>query len=359
MPTAQPITKLNASTIVPLVAEPDSILRRQEIELVKKMGFNPIETGMGTHAWRTIKRNNIGLIVAGWEMPQISGLAILKLVRFDEDLFEIPFVLVVQDVTRAMVMEAAESGVNAIVLLPLNPRVLEAKINESLIPDDDPDKAKAQEQFDQGVKLMEEGNFEEAAKSFEKIMEVYKAAEVYYNQGYIHSAKGEFPQALKCFRKAIRINHSFARAHRMMAECFTQMGDKAKAQESLSQAAEIYMSREMDANAEEVLNEVLKLNPDTINVYNSLGILYRRRGDFDKAIDQYKRALKVNPQDENIHYNLARTCYERQDFPQAHQVLCSALKINPEFAEASQMRIAIEKKGLISKEMAQKQRSFI
>ena len=348
MSMREPISRLSASTI-PLIADGDTAQRKVELEVVREMGYNPMETGMGGHAWRVIKRKKIGLIVASWELPEISGLSILKLVRKDEELYETPFVLIAGNVTRPMVMDAAEAGVNAIALVPLKIEVLRQKVIEAMTPDDDPDRQKADAAFEDGLAAMAQGNFEEAAQAFEKILDVYKAAEVYYNLGYIHSAKGEFPEALKNFRKAIHINHTFARAYKQMAQCYNQMGDTKKAQNALNQAAEIYMNREMDDQAEETLNDVLKLNPDTINVYNSLGILYRRKGDFNKAKKQYRRALKVNPKDENIRYNLARTCYDEEQYDEAMEVLDEALAMNPDFAEAMHMKKAIQmikKKGL-------------
>ena len=90
----------------------------------------------------------------------------------------------------------------------------------------------------------------------------------------------------------------------------------------------------VDDSAEEVFKEVLKLNPNTINVYNNLGIIYRRRGKYEMAVRQYKKAIKVNPQDENIYYNLARTYFEWRRWKKALAALNKALKINPDFAEA-------------------------
>ena len=66
----------------------------------------------------------------------------------------------------------------------------------------------------------------------------------------------------------------------------------------------------MDDDAEAALQEVLKINPNTINVFNSLGIIHRRQGRYDKALVQYQKAMKVNPDDENILYNLGRAHYD-------------------------------------------------
>ena len=67
---------------------------------------------------------------------------------------------------------------------------------------------------------------------------------------------------------------------------------------------------------------------------NNLGIIYRRRGRYEMAVRQYKKAIKVNPRDENIYYNLARTYFEWRRWKKALAALTKALKINPDFAEA-------------------------
>ena len=43
----------------------------------------------------------------------------------------------------------------------------------------------------------------------------------------------------------------------------------------MQRAGEIYMEKNMSKEAEIAFQEVLKLNPNTTNIYNSLGILYR------------------------------------------------------------------------------------
>jgi tetratricopeptide (TPR) repeat protein len=77
-------------------------------------------------------------------------------------------------------------------------------------------------------------------------------------------------------------------------------------------------------------------------VYNSLGIIYRRQGRYDKAADQYQRAIKVNALDENIYYNLGRIYYDTEQLNKARDILVKALEINPSFKEASDMVKAID-----------------
>ena len=40
--------------------------------------------------------------------------------------------------------------------------------------------------------------------------------------------------------------------------------------------------------------QILKIKPDYIDVMNNLGELYRHQGQFDKAIDLFKKVLNIN-----------------------------------------------------------------
>jgi Flp pilus assembly protein TadD len=59
------------------------------------------------------------------------------------------------------------------------------------------------------------------------------------------------------------------------------------------------------AEAESLLNEVLKLAPDFAAAHGNLGVLRRRRGDTAGALDAYRRALTLDPRDPSILGNLA------------------------------------------------------
>ena len=112
------------------------------------------------------------------------------------------------------------------------------------------------------------------------------------------------------------------------------MKQREEAQRAFERAAAIYFDKHMDTDAEFVMNEVLKINPETLNIYNSLGIIYRRTNQHKKAVTMYRKALKVNPLDENIHFNLARAYLETGEASKAMSSLKSCLRINPDQMDA-------------------------
>ena len=84
------------------------------------------------------------------------------------------------------------------------------------------------------------------------------------------------------------------------------------------------------------------MKPDTTNVFNSLGIIYRRQGRLVEAVAQYEKALRVHPTDEHIHYNLARALLDLRNFKRAEGILYKALQINPSFSPARELLRAVE-----------------
>ena len=57
-------------------------------------------------------------------------------------------------------------------------------------------------------------------------------------------------------------------------------------------------------------NEVLRLCPDDVDAYCSLGDCYIGF-DIDRAIEAYKRAIQLCPKDEGIHVNLAAALFRK------------------------------------------------
>lgn len=329
-----------------LLAENAKQMLKSQLAVLRDLGYKRVITARtGTEALDILKAKPVDLVLSSWSMPEMTGIALLKVTRFDASLRELPFVLMAGSVTKGQVIEAGEAGVTDIVCLPLSPPTLRGKLKRALLSSQDPQHVEAEEHYQSGLKLMEKGRYDEALESFKRVLGVYENAEVYYNMGYISTARGEYESAIRFFRKATEINHAFARAYQKMGEAYLKLGREKAAQKAYQDAADIYLEKHMDDDAEAALQEVLKINPNTINVFNSLGIIYRRQGRYDKALVQYQKAMKVNPDDENILYNLGRAHYDMEQFEEAAEVLEKALKMNPDFKEAAGLIRNIQLRG--------------
>jgi tetratricopeptide (TPR) repeat protein len=319
-----------------LLVDIDAGPRRNQATMLKNIGYTQLlQAGNGTDAWSMIKNFDVDYVISAWQLQNdLSGLGLLKVVRADSEYSNVCFFLVVEEVTKLQVLEAGNAGVTDMIIRPFTQETLHKKIHQALHPEEDTRLGETQRWLSQGRECMKTGNYDEAIKAFKSALAADESAEVYYNLGYINTARGRYEEAIINFRRATQIDRAFAEAYKMMGEAYSRLGRSDEAQHCLHQAAEIYMNKNLDAKAEDTFLKVLEVNPNTPNVFNSLGIIYRRQGKFAEAIRMYHKALKVNPRDEHIHYNLARSYLGVKKRQAAAELLKEAASLNPDFAEA-------------------------
>ena len=83
-------------------------------------------------ALRELKKEDVGLIISDWKMPKMTGLDLLKAVRGDKKLKDIPFIMVSAEGHKENVMEAVESGVSNYLVKPFTPETFGEKLEKVL-----------------------------------------------------------------------------------------------------------------------------------------------------------------------------------------------------------------------------------
>ena len=116
-----------------LVVDDFATMRRILKGNLRQLGFsNILEAEDGRLALEELKKNKVDLIISDWNMPNMTGLELLKAVRGDESLKQIPFVMVTAEGQKDNVMEAAKAGVSNYVVKPFTPDTLEEKLKKVL-----------------------------------------------------------------------------------------------------------------------------------------------------------------------------------------------------------------------------------
>ncbi|MBF0494957.1 MAG: tetratricopeptide repeat protein [Deltaproteobacteria bacterium] len=315
--------------------------------VLRSIGFTKFaKAWTGTEAWEMVQRKPISFVVADWDLEEMSGLALLRVMRTDEKYRKIPFIIMSSRLTKSQVVKAGEAGVNGIIVMPPTIKAFEGQFEHISTMLNDPEVRKADEYLSKADQFLADKQYDKAMIAYRKVLQVYQPAEVYYNIGYIKAAQEKYGEAIVAFRKATEINATYAKAFKGMGLVYQKMGMTDKAHEAMQRAAEIYISQDMVDDAESLLLQVARTNPDSANVYNSLGILYRRQGKYREALAQYRSALKVSPDDENIYFNIGQVFILMKDFDQAKKAFHQALKIHPSFAEAKNMITSLDR-GLV------------
>jgi two-component system chemotaxis response regulator CheY len=114
-----------------LVVDDFATMRRIVKGVLKQLGFsNIIEAEDGSSALEELKKEDIGLIVSDWNMPNMTGLDLLKAVRGDANLKGIPFIMVTAEGQKENVVEAVKCGVNNYIVKPFTPETFGEKLNK-------------------------------------------------------------------------------------------------------------------------------------------------------------------------------------------------------------------------------------
>lgn len=86
--------------------------------------------------------------------------------------------------------------------------------------------------------------------------------------------------------------------------------------------------------AEKYWHCVIDIQPDNVDAYNNLGIVYKSQGEFDKAKEAYVQAMNLDPDDAKLHNNIANLFREINCFEQAEAEYRRAIQLQPNYGEA-------------------------
>ncbi|MEI6610616.1 MAG: response regulator [Deltaproteobacteria bacterium] len=112
-----------------LVVDDFATMRKVVRNLLKQVGYEDIvEAEDGVMALRALKSQKIDVIISDWNMPNMSGLELLKAMKDDAELAKIPFLMVTAEALQDNVVAAVKAGVNEYIVKPFTAEVLNEKI---------------------------------------------------------------------------------------------------------------------------------------------------------------------------------------------------------------------------------------
>lgn len=114
-----------------LVVDDMMTMRKMVTKCCKEIGFTTfVEASDGADAWTKINGENppFGLVISDWNMPNSSGLDLLKRVRADSRFSKTPFLMVTAESEQRQVLEAVKAGVSNYMIKPFNTQSLREKL---------------------------------------------------------------------------------------------------------------------------------------------------------------------------------------------------------------------------------------
>ncbi len=114
-----------------LVVDDFSTMRRIVKNLLRDLGFtNTVEADDGKTALPILEAGGIDFLVTDWNMPGMTGIDLLKAVRADPNLVDLPVLMVTAEAKREQIIMAAQAGVNGYVIKPFTAATLKEKIEK-------------------------------------------------------------------------------------------------------------------------------------------------------------------------------------------------------------------------------------
>jgi len=116
-----------------LIVDDMMTMRKLVAKSCKEIGFTDLtEANDGSQAWAKVGEASppFGLIISDWNMPNASGLDLLKRVRADSRFGKTPFILVTAEAEQHQIVEAAKAGVSNYVIKPFTTDSLREKIEQ-------------------------------------------------------------------------------------------------------------------------------------------------------------------------------------------------------------------------------------
>lgn len=114
-----------------LIVDDFSTMRKIVRNIIKQLGFkNIIEADDGKSAVKELKKGKVDLILCDWNMPEMSGIDLLKTVRSDDELKDTPFVMITAEAQKDNILEAVKEGVSNYIVKPFTAETISEKLTK-------------------------------------------------------------------------------------------------------------------------------------------------------------------------------------------------------------------------------------
>ncbi|MDP1594668.1 MAG: chemotaxis response regulator CheY [Gallionella sp.] len=114
-----------------LVVDDFSTMRRIVRNLLKELGFvNVQEAEDGVQALSKLRADTFDFVVSDWNMPNMTGIELLRSIRADASLKHLPVLMVTAEAKRENIIEAAQAGASGYVVKPFTAATLDEKLKK-------------------------------------------------------------------------------------------------------------------------------------------------------------------------------------------------------------------------------------
>lgn len=112
-----------------LVVDDYNTMRRIIRNLLKQLGFENVEEAAeGGEAFKKLQEDAFHMVISDWNMEPVTGMELLKQVRANDKLKNLPFIMVTAESKPENVIAAKQAGVSNYIVKPFNAETLKTKM---------------------------------------------------------------------------------------------------------------------------------------------------------------------------------------------------------------------------------------
>jgi two-component system chemotaxis response regulator CheY len=120
------------NTLKVLVIDDVAYMRTIMVTMLENIGItNIVEASDGKQALELIKSNKFNLVLCDWNMPELDGISLLKIIRLSHKTTTLPFIMVTTNQKLDDVKECISSGVSGFLLKPFSLESLDKVLDDS------------------------------------------------------------------------------------------------------------------------------------------------------------------------------------------------------------------------------------
>lgn len=323
-------------------------------DLVRSMGVSRVDTAAnGKEALNQLRASRYDVVICDFNLgPGLNGQQVLDEGRLHDYVgVSTIWVMVTAEKTAEMIMGAAESKPDEYLLKPINQHILETRLERLIV------RKQALRSVEEALRaqdwaaalarcnqllaqeatktpevlrlksevLLKQGDWAAAQALFEGVLAQRSLPWARTGLGRVHYARGEYELARSQFRQVLEENRMFIEAADWLAKTLDAMGDKQQAQA--------------------VLQEAVKLSPNSASRQKTLGETAWHNGALDVARGALQKTIKISEYSSNkqagAYVALARVLSEDNEPEMALQLLKRTGEVFKDSKEGAHLAIQV------------------
>jgi tetratricopeptide (TPR) repeat protein len=203
--------------------------------------------------------------------------------------------------------------------------------------------------YELGLALDREGQLPNAVREYRRAVRLMpNYAQAYNNLGVAAGEVGNYEEAIRQFEQALQIRPAFAEAHYNLGNALVNLNKASEAvgeyklalqavhnyPDALHNLAVTLVQLGRLQEAVGYFEELLRINPNDASGWRDFGVALLQAGRYPDAIGQLEQALRIDPNDAEAHYDLGVALAQSSKVPEAIVQYEQALRLKPDFTEA-------------------------